>query len=179
MTKRILPLIGMALLSGPLAAQVTCTPSPCVNFPVNWIKDGLFIYEVNLAGELDQNEGFNPLTGTCSNFLLQPVPCEDAFGTTPQQIGQNVMNLDAYFILDGGVGPSPYPILPSDFGVVLAMNAYLKIAPGATYSKGIIGVKNPLSVRAPEIDPTSAASGLTLLLGGLMVLRGRRQMKPS
>jgi hypothetical protein len=30
----------------------------------------------------------------------------------------------------------------------------------------------PLS--APEIDTTSAASGLTLLLGGLMVLRGRR-----
>lgn len=27
---------------------------------------------------------------------------------------------------------------------------------------------------APEIDPTSAASGLTLLLGGLLVLRGRR-----
>lgn len=31
---------------------------------------------------------------------------------------------------------------------------------------------------APEIDPTSAASGLTLLLGGLMVLRGRRSAKP-
>jgi hypothetical protein len=30
------------------------------------------------------------------------------------------------------------------------------------------------AVRAPEIDPTSAASGLTLLLGGLLVLRGRR-----
>ena len=28
--------------------------------------------------------------------------------------------------------------------------------------------------RAPEIDPSSAASGLTLLLGGLMLLRGRR-----
>jgi hypothetical protein len=27
---------------------------------------------------------------------------------------------------------------------------------------------------APEIDPTSAASGLALLLGGLIVLRGRR-----
>jgi hypothetical protein len=29
-------------------------------------------------------------------------------------------------------------------------------------------------LRAPEIDTTSAASGLTLLFGGLMVLRGRR-----
>jgi hypothetical protein len=30
---------------------------------------------------------------------------------------------------------------------------------------------------APEIDPTSAASGLTLLLGGLGVLRGRRAQR--
>lgn len=29
-------------------------------------------------------------------------------------------------------------------------------------------------VATPEIDPASAASGLTLLLGGLAVLRGRR-----
>jgi hypothetical protein len=33
--------------------------------------------------------------------------------------------------------------------------------------------------QAPEIDPTSAVSGLTLLLGGLLVLRGRRPMKLS
>jgi hypothetical protein len=31
---------------------------------------------------------------------------------------------------------------------------------------------------APEIDPTSAASGLTLLLGALVVLRGRRPKPP-
>ncbi len=32
----------------------------------------------------------------------------------------------------------------------------------------------PAVVKAPEMDPASAASGLTLLMGGLMVLRGRR-----
>jgi hypothetical protein len=33
---------------------------------------------------------------------------------------------------------------------------------------------------APEIDPTSAASGLALLLGGLAAVRGRRGvLKPS
>ena len=31
-----------------------------------------------------------------------------------------------------------------------------------------------LLLAAPEIDPASAASGLTLLVGGLVVLRGRR-----
>jgi hypothetical protein len=30
--------------------------------------------------------------------------------------------------------------------------------------------------KAPEIDPASAASGLTLLLGGLAVIRGRRKL---
>jgi len=30
------------------------------------------------------------------------------------------------------------------------------------------------ATQAPEIDPTSAASGLTLLLGGIVVLRGRK-----
>jgi hypothetical protein len=32
---------------------------------------------------------------------------------------------------------------------------------------------------APEIDPASAASGLTLLLGSLLVLRGRLRPQPS
>jgi len=31
------------------------------------------------------------------------------------------------------------------------------------------------ATQAPEIDPTSAASGLALLVGGLLVLRGRKQ----
>jgi hypothetical protein len=31
------------------------------------------------------------------------------------------------------------------------------------------------AIAAPEIDPTSAASGLALLVGGLLVLRGRKQ----
>ncbi len=33
------------------------------------------------------------------------------------------------------------------------------------------------TVSAPEIDPSSSASALTLLLGGLMVLRGRRTIE--
>ena len=36
-----------------------------------------------------------------------------------------------------------------------------------------------VSVSAPEIDPTSAASGLTLLLGALLVLLGRRPKASS
>jgi len=35
----------------------------------------------------------------------------------------------------------------------------------------------PVVHRAPEIDPSSAVAGLTLLAGGLAVLRGRRKEK--
>jgi hypothetical protein len=39
----------------------------------------------------------------------------------------------------------------------------------------ILAYANPVTQPAPEIDPASALSALTLLAGGLMVLRGRKQ----
>jgi hypothetical protein len=39
---------------------------------------------------------------------------------------------------------------------------------------GNSGYTPPHSTAAPEIDPASAVGGLTLLLGGLAVIRGRR-----
>jgi hypothetical protein len=38
--------------------------------------------------------------------------------------------------------------------------------------------RSPSTVQAPEIDPASAMAGLTMLAGGLAVLRGRR-LKPK
>jgi hypothetical protein len=35
---------------------------------------------------------------------------------------------------------------------------------------------SPSRVQAPEIDPASAMAGLTMLAGGLAVLRGRRRV---
>jgi hypothetical protein len=52
---------------------------------------------------------------------------------------------------------------------------------GATYTLDMVGTLTPEltttipPMAAPEIDPASAASGLTLLLGGLLVLRGRKR----
>jgi hypothetical protein len=37
----------------------------------------------------------------------------------------------------------------------------------------------PHSVQAPELDPASMVSGLTLLAGALVVLRGRRAANPK
>lgn len=39
----------------------------------------------------------------------------------------------------------------------------------------ILAYANPVAQSAPEIDPASALSALTLLAGGLMILRGRKQ----
>ena len=46
---------------------------------------------------------------------------------------------------------------------------------GSTGSNTTPGVWTSSATQAPEIDPASAASGLTLLLGGLAVLRGPRR----
>jgi hypothetical protein len=56
--------------------------------------------------------------------------------------------------------------------------------PGATINPCTVKVSNTKAggwtvTRTPEIDPASAASGLTLLLASLAVLRGRRSRMPS
>jgi len=52
---------------------------------------------------------------------------------------------------------------------------------GYWYTTGTAGSSITVSpvTSAPEIDPASAASGLTLLLGALMVFRGRRGAKST
>jgi hypothetical protein len=39
------------------------------------------------------------------------------------------------------------------------------------------GPSQPSRTQAPEIDPASAMAGLTMLAGGIAVLRGRRRIK--
>jgi LPXTG-motif cell wall-anchored protein len=52
-------------------------------------------------------------------------------------------------------------------GLLLLSLAGLVVAQGAV----------AVTVTAPEIDPASAVSGLMLLSGGLLILRGRRRKK--
>ena len=47
-----------------------------------------------------------------------------------------------------------------------------EVCPGPTSSP-------PGSTKAPELDPASAMAGLSLLAGGLAVLRGRREKKSN
>jgi hypothetical protein len=48
---------------------------------------------------------------------------------------------------------------------------------GSSGSNTTPGVWTSPAAKAPEIDPASAAGGLTLLLGGVAVLRGRRRLE--
>jgi hypothetical protein len=68
---------------------------------------------------------------------------------------------------------------------LIAMVALSMFAGSAAYAAGhwsasqhywAAGNKST-SVSAPEIDPATSLSGLTLLAGGLAVLRGRRNRK--
>jgi hypothetical protein len=83
-------------------------------------------------------------------------------------------------------------LLPSTFGLVAFSSDGLPIAsdirggsgefvyytngPSSIFASGASGVQYEITsvMLAPEIDPTSMVSGLTLLLGGLLVLCGRR-----
>ena len=89
-------------------------------------------------------------------------------------------------------GAPTYPIYPdaslsnAPLSAALATNtdsltlAFISYSDGDFQSAGVISVdpgvdiKQVGSVSAPEIDPTSAVSALTLLLGSLAVLRGRK-----
>jgi hypothetical protein len=97
--------------------------------------------------------------------------------------------------LDGSVpGPGGYTLTATsvDIGGVggdavtlsSSCTAYFSAPPGApqsfscgaTGSNSKAGVWTPPAARAPEIDPASVASGLTLLLGGIAVMCGRRKL---
>jgi hypothetical protein len=70
---------------------------------------------------------------------------------------------------------------PSGGALALEKAAFSAVANGYVGSNVSVFTPNPINASqeflvvnpAPEIDPTSAASGLTLLLGSLVVLRGQ------
>jgi len=81
------------------------------------------------------------------------------------------------------VSATPYHPLDEQFGqqgfwAYQIDNSSQRVTTTDTVVDGVVGRGDALAVRevrAPEIDTASAASGFTLLLGGLCVLRGRRK----
>ena len=59
--------------------------------------------------------------------------------------------------------------MSKQFGLFALSLAALIVAPAAGAAIGVVGT--------PEIDPASAMSALSLLVGGILVLRGGRRTK--
>jgi hypothetical protein len=78
--------------------------------------------------------------------------------------------------LYGGNLPLPFDSngLPILGNAVSQSNNVTEAYGGNAYASIGYTINSLTRVQAPEIDPTSAVSGLTLLLGSILVLRGRR-----
>lgn len=71
--------------------------------------------------------------------------------------------------VEGNTANIDFVTMNNDFSVSRGAVVLSNVSVGQYVPQG------PQALRAPEIDPNSAAAGLTLLLGGLMVMRGRRE----
>jgi hypothetical protein len=101
----------------------------------------------------------------------------EAFNSFNQEVGYCVAapggdpgpgNYGCYSVLSNHAGDSQWQVTTS-----LHAPDISKVVIGA-FNNGGDQVDTIRYMAAPEIDPASLASGLTLLLGGLLVLRGRR-----
>ena len=199
-------LLMVAMFHGSLAsAQTTdfiltqdycsggCGPGPYGTVAVTSISATEVGVSVTLsAGELFANTGAglplmfniagNPtlsISGLSSGFSFVTAPFQAAGGTGTWNYG---MQCSA---CGNGTSPPNYSALAFDVSLASGISAASFAANGAglifgsdIYANGNTGpVGATGQVSAPEIDASSAASGLTLLLGGLVVLRGRKQQR--
>ena len=115
------------------------------------------------------------------------LPSLDSFGTVTQSpfsvsingIDKNVVNLTTSFTISSGsmrVSESQSYEIPS--GPTAGSYAYSFLTTVGDLIVTELTPNGPVTVvGAPEIDPASAASGLTLFFGMLLVLRSRRTAK--
>jgi hypothetical protein len=161
MKKQILPLIGMVLLSSPVPAQQqTLEVIPIENF-VNDVVNGIYGWSPNTQGDALLN---------LAEYQYFTDPNNPAVATGSPTFEDLLMN-DLYVVnnywnqsteVSGGASLLSYGDGEDD-GPALE----------AVYMQRQMQGQNLISA-APEINPASAVGALTLLLGGLLVTRGRR-----
>lgn len=101
----------------------------------------------------------------------------DAFNSSDQLVAQCIPSVDLLPVGNYGCYSQLNTLYEGNFQLETSVTAtgITKILLGGLNVPAQIGAISAVS--APEIDPTSAASGITLLLGGLLVLCGRRLVK--
>ena len=151
------PLNGFITLSAPLGDNlndVSVTPTYIGIYSDSPLFKGVFAFSTNGNGAIDgwsmslngDVPGPGGYTHTATSVDFGGVGGDSATMST---------NCTAY--VSAPFGPSPQ-----------------NFSCGSTGSNTTPGVWTGPPTRAPEIDPASAAGGLSLLLGGVAVLRGRR-----
>jgi hypothetical protein len=152
--------VGDVVLSAPLGANlsdVTLVPT-AFSFNAPLLNSGLFTF---------------PCCGNISSFAF----------TTNNMGAITGWNIDLSFTFVGTNSPSGNSIVLGTSGD--SYTGFGSTPSGCAPSGGCslfiqentttAGVWS-VAQKAPEIDPASAASGMTLLLGGLAVMRGRRKL---
>jgi hypothetical protein len=208
MNTKILGLLAVALLVGPIVANAQAdildyqgAPLTVVSSTPLIIPPGYQLYSNPFISSL----GTDPISGFIGLDTPLPVNGTTA-GNGALEIGGISMGVtSAEFVTTNGVltswsvsasdsagGPGGYWELDltvtstgdsfngsQDVLVYNPITPYF-LVPEYTAILSDNSTPGTLTTQAPEIDPASAASGLTLLLGSIVVLRGRRaKLTPS
>jgi len=194
---------GVTPTSGTINGVVDVTNGSVTNFDIsfNGVNYGTNQFSYGNIGGGVTGAGFTTEITTIPNLSLftpsAPGPGA-AYGLTgyiDMSSGAPLINLSVGPGGAEGLGATFFDLVINPNGTQFSLG-YSDVEPGAGcsgYSGPLITTTsgtplNPCSMqlssasagtwKAPELDPTSAASGFTLLLGCLLVLRGRRARVP-
>jgi hypothetical protein len=163
-------------------AQTPCVTLSCSDSSVDWSSTVPGVAYAASTGTVQSQVVFFNLSNNPTQFVYGPVTSLDSSGN-PIPLGTASTGLSAWeieFNYNAGFVPSSASLefggniytasasvlSPSNLNEFVDYNGTLHAPPG--------WVESPASISAPEIDPTSAFAGFTLLAGILAVLRGRR-----
>lgn len=163
---------GILFLDPTTSCLQTCIP-PTLNSSGGAIGTDLLISfnkPVDIVTALQIDNPFNGMLMQAFNSADQLVAdCLPAAGPQPQG------NYGCYSVLNSNGNPCG-DSENCELSTSTSASDISKVTLGGYSGFDEIGAVKYDAVRAPEIDPASAASGLALLVGGVAVLRGRRRL---
>jgi hypothetical protein len=175
MKGRLFGLLGAALLAGPFAASAAPGSAPvdflgtldvtCVGYSAADCGTGGV---VAISGSLSSSGAIDIATPGDPNFFAGNLSGSNRFTGLATSLDGDVYD----WTFARMIAPATSSIFGDWSGIGTAV-----VIGGGNGAVELANVDITSATRAPEIDPASAASGLTLLVGGLIVLRGRRQQR--
>ena len=205
MNRKILVLLAVALLAGPMAAKAQTETLVYIGGDMTGTLETTqyfgdspgapppysFTSSINgiIAGSLTLSAPL-PLSGTVTvdptsvniQGVFSPIPLDvEPFDTsfTFTTAKGAIVGWNVQYNFCPCYGQQSFTLSSSSGDSYTIATSFTPDANGydTIYTGGASGPSGTWSIAAPEIDPTCTASGLTLLAGGLIVLRGRRQQR--